>query len=248
VQAERARRSSQLLLEATQAMARIGGWEVDMVNVQVYLTDEVYRILETSAQEYTPSMATTGRFFTPESASKVAAAIVHAVARWRFHFLARVGDDAFFRFDLFLRRVAPRHLLAGEELAMGSWLLENEHGPARAAELGGPPGFPAPRSLPYPGGMGYVFSYNVTAALAAAHARVGLADGYAEDVLVGLWLAARGRGSLRRIHTPCFHNRAEWAADAASPAASSTDPAAARHAAAAGRAQRGSFTGISIPP
>jgi len=149
---------------------------------------------------------------------KVAAALVHAVARWRFHFLARVGDDAFFRFDLFLRRVAPRHLLAGEELAMGSWLLENEHAPARAAALGGPPGFPAPRSLPYPGGMGYVFSYNVSAALAAAHARVGLADAYAEDVMVGLWLAALGRRSLRRVHSPCFHNSAEWTADAASPA------------------------------
>jgi hypothetical protein len=48
--------------------------------------------------------------------------------------------------------------------------------------------------------------------------RVGLADAYAEDVMVGVWLAALGRDRVRRVHTPCFHNSAEWAPDPASPA------------------------------
>ena len=152
---------------------------------------------------------------------KVVAALVHAVATHRFHYFARVGDDAFFRFDAFLTRVAPHHLAAGEELAMGSWLLENEHGvPERTAALGGPPGFRASHSLPYLGGMGYVMSYNVTSALAAVALTpgVGLVDAAAEDVMTGLWIAALGRDRLRRVHSPCFHNSAEWAADPTSPA------------------------------
>ncbi len=63
------------LLKTTQVMAQMGGWEVDVVNDKVYWTDEVYQILETSPQEYTPTTATTLKFFTPESAVKVKGAI-----------------------------------------------------------------------------------------------------------------------------------------------------------------------------
>ena len=87
VSAERARKRLNLLLEATQAMARIGGWEVDLTNDQVFWTDEVYRILETTAQEYTPTSATSPRFFTPESAHKVLAAIEHPVYDGKPHTL-----------------------------------------------------------------------------------------------------------------------------------------------------------------
>ncbi len=85
VVAERARRRLNMLLEATQAMAHVGGWEVDVVNDQVFWTDEVYRILETSPQEYTPTTATTMQFFTPESARKISAAIEDAVQRGKPH-------------------------------------------------------------------------------------------------------------------------------------------------------------------
>ena len=67
VQAERARKRLHLLLEATQSIARIGGWEVDLETNQVFWTDEVYRILETSREAYTPTIETSAQFFTPQS-------------------------------------------------------------------------------------------------------------------------------------------------------------------------------------
>ncbi len=67
VQAEAARQRSDLLLAATQSLARVGGWEIDFVNDTLFWTDGVYRILEVSPQEYAPTPATTPRFFTPES-------------------------------------------------------------------------------------------------------------------------------------------------------------------------------------
>ena len=85
VVAERARKRLNLLLEATQSMAHIGGWEVDLSNDQVFWTDEVYRILETSPQEYQPTTATTLRFFTPDSRQKISAAIEDAVYRGKPH-------------------------------------------------------------------------------------------------------------------------------------------------------------------
>ena len=85
VQAESARKRLNLLLEATQSMAHIGGWEVDVATDQVFWTEEVYRILETSPQQYTPSTATTLQFFTPDSRLKVLAAIDEAVQHGKPH-------------------------------------------------------------------------------------------------------------------------------------------------------------------
>ena len=73
--AEEARKHLNLLVTATQSLARVGGWEVDIVNDKVFWTDEVYRMLETSPLEYTPASATARQFFTAESARKVNAAI-----------------------------------------------------------------------------------------------------------------------------------------------------------------------------
>ncbi len=85
VQAERSRKRLHLLLEATQTLARVGGWEVDLRTNQVFWTDEVYRILETSPQEYVPQTHTTMQFFTPESQALVRAAIDDAVTRGKPH-------------------------------------------------------------------------------------------------------------------------------------------------------------------
>ena len=75
VQAEAARKRLDLLLDATQSIARVGGWEVDVINDKVFWTEGVYRILETSAQEYTPTTyGSTLRFFTPASLSLLKAA------------------------------------------------------------------------------------------------------------------------------------------------------------------------------
>jgi diguanylate cyclase (GGDEF)-like protein/PAS domain S-box-containing protein len=67
VHAEEERQRLDRLLDVTQSLAGVGGWEVDMVTDQVFWTDGVYRIFETSPQEYTPTtaMETAERFFTP---------------------------------------------------------------------------------------------------------------------------------------------------------------------------------------
>jgi diguanylate cyclase (GGDEF)-like protein/PAS domain S-box-containing protein len=67
VQSDRARLDKLLL--SMQALAQVGGWEVDLQTDQVYWTEGVYRIFETSPEEYSPgtAMGTAQRFFTPES-------------------------------------------------------------------------------------------------------------------------------------------------------------------------------------
>ncbi len=73
VQAEEARQRLDLLLDATQSLAKVGGWEVDVIADRVYWTEGVYRIFETSPTEYTPTtaMGTAERFFTPAAMALV---------------------------------------------------------------------------------------------------------------------------------------------------------------------------------
>jgi len=145
-----------------------------------------------------------GGWATPEADSatscKVLAGAAAAVARFpSFYFLARVGDDAYFRADAFLARVAPAHLPGSPapHLALGYWMGEHDIGlPGHTHALGGPeadargaPAFRLSRAPPYLGGLGYVLSYNVTLAIVELAARVGAVDAYAEDVMTGLWLA-----------------------------------------------------------
>ena len=73
VQAEAARQQLNLLLDATQAIARVGGWDADIANDRIFWTEGIYRIFETSAQEYTPTPATTHRFFTPQARALIKA-------------------------------------------------------------------------------------------------------------------------------------------------------------------------------
>jgi len=66
VQAEADRKRLNQLLDATQTIARVGGWERDFVSGAVYWTEGVYRILEVTPEEFTPGdLASTERFFTP---------------------------------------------------------------------------------------------------------------------------------------------------------------------------------------
>ncbi len=81
VHSEHSLKRADLLLEATQSMARIGGWEVDLRTNKVSWTNEVFRILEVSPQDYEPTTDTTMRFFTPESADKITRAIEAAETR-----------------------------------------------------------------------------------------------------------------------------------------------------------------------
>ncbi len=85
IQSDRARLDS--LLTATQSLAQVGGWEVDMLADQVYWTEGVYRILCTSPEEYQPGsvVATMERFFTPESMTLLRAFYFDAVQRPQTH-------------------------------------------------------------------------------------------------------------------------------------------------------------------
>jgi diguanylate cyclase (GGDEF)-like protein/PAS domain S-box-containing protein len=69
VKTQAARDRLDTLLAATQALAQVGGWEVDGVADQVFWTEGVYRIFETAPERYQPTtaMATAERFFTPQS-------------------------------------------------------------------------------------------------------------------------------------------------------------------------------------
>ena len=62
---ERKRLSS--LLEATQSVARVGGWEIDVEhNNSVYWTPETYKIYDISPEEHVPTLETSLSFYAPE--------------------------------------------------------------------------------------------------------------------------------------------------------------------------------------
>ena len=74
VQAEAARKRLDLLLAATQSIARVGGWERDFVSGHVFWTEGIYRILEVSPEEFTPGdLNSTQRFFTPQALERIRA-------------------------------------------------------------------------------------------------------------------------------------------------------------------------------
>jgi diguanylate cyclase (GGDEF)-like protein/PAS domain S-box-containing protein len=68
MQAEADRKRLNQLLDATQTIAGVGGWERDFVTGMVYWTEGVYRILEVTPEEFAPGdLASTERFFAPAS-------------------------------------------------------------------------------------------------------------------------------------------------------------------------------------
>ncbi|MEO5793455.1 MAG: EAL domain-containing protein, partial [Rhodoferax sp.] len=70
------------LLTAMQSLAQVGGWEVDGATGRVYWTEGIYRIFQTSPEEYTPTTAleTSMRVFTRASMEKVISLAGHLSA------------------------------------------------------------------------------------------------------------------------------------------------------------------------
>jgi PAS domain S-box-containing protein len=62
---ERALRKSETLLNETQQMAKLGGWELDLGTSEVVWTDEVYRIHEVPA-EFEPTLDNALEFYHPQ--------------------------------------------------------------------------------------------------------------------------------------------------------------------------------------
>ena len=74
-------RRSTLLLEASQATAKVGGWELDLGTKQLFWTAETYRIHDTSPEEFIPTVEAGVGFYPPESRPIVAAAVQAAMER-----------------------------------------------------------------------------------------------------------------------------------------------------------------------
>ena len=67
VQAEAGRKRANQLLFATQALAELGGWEVDLQSQHVTWTDGVYRIFDTTPQSFTPTPDALRALFTAQA-------------------------------------------------------------------------------------------------------------------------------------------------------------------------------------
>jgi len=54
-------------------------WELDVVHDSLFWTDGTYRMHDTSPAEYTPTVATAIKFYTPESIPLITAAVQDAI-------------------------------------------------------------------------------------------------------------------------------------------------------------------------
>lgn len=130
---------------------------------------------------------------------KVVKALHYAVESMDFLYWARVGDDAFFRFDVFLLRISPAHTGNFLRTVFARFVPGGELTPALRAAY-------ATNALAgYPAGSGYVLGAGVARALAEVDTRLGLIDGWPEDGVAGLWLSGL---SIERVDSPCFHDTA----------------------------------------
>jgi PAS domain S-box-containing protein len=69
----------QNLTDEIQAVAGVGGWEVDFEKNTHYWTKENYRIHETTSEEYTPTVESAMQFYTPESVPIIKKAVDDAI-------------------------------------------------------------------------------------------------------------------------------------------------------------------------
>ena len=80
-QANEEYRRSNHLLEESQSIAKLGGWEFDIVNDVLYWTDETYRIHDTSPEEFNPTVDAGVSYFLPESKIKITEALELAITK-----------------------------------------------------------------------------------------------------------------------------------------------------------------------
>lgn len=67
------------LLDQTQKIAKVGGWELDVATGHLFWTAETYRILETSPEEFDPSVDSAVSYFLPESQRQLKIALDDAI-------------------------------------------------------------------------------------------------------------------------------------------------------------------------
>ena len=79
--AEAALIGSKALLDESQAVAKVGGWELNLLSGELFWTDETYRIHETSPALFNPTVDAGVDLFLPESKARIAQALEAAMAR-----------------------------------------------------------------------------------------------------------------------------------------------------------------------
>ncbi|MEN6545406.1 MAG: PAS domain S-box protein [Armatimonadia bacterium] len=67
------------LLDQTQSLAGVGGWEIDVQHNTLYWTSETYRTHDLTPSEYTPTVESALAFYAPESRPVITAAVREAV-------------------------------------------------------------------------------------------------------------------------------------------------------------------------
>jgi len=67
------------MLQESQHIAHIGGWEIDLTDHSLYWSRETYLIHETTPEEYSPTIETAIAFYAPESVPIISAAVTDAI-------------------------------------------------------------------------------------------------------------------------------------------------------------------------
>ncbi|RFO95677.1 hypothetical protein DIC66_16920 [Rhodoferax lacus] len=73
--AEEALGLSNALMEESQSVAKVGGWELDVVSGNLYWTRETYHLHETTPDEFDPTVDAGVGYFLPESRVRISAAL-----------------------------------------------------------------------------------------------------------------------------------------------------------------------------
>lgn len=77
--AESKLKQSTLLLETSQSIAKLGGWELDIATNELFWTAETYRIHDTSPEEFNPTVDAGVGYFLPESRRIISDALKAAI-------------------------------------------------------------------------------------------------------------------------------------------------------------------------
>ena len=72
---------NKMLLDESQAIAKVGGWELNLRTGVLFWTDETYRIHETSPEKFNPSVDAGVGYFLPESKRLISEALDAAISR-----------------------------------------------------------------------------------------------------------------------------------------------------------------------
>ena len=86
---------SNALMEESQRVARVGGWQINVGSDEIYWTSETYRIHETTPEDFHPTVAAGIADFVPDSRPRIESAMAQVIAQ---------GES----FDLELQKVTAR--------------------------------------------------------------------------------------------------------------------------------------------